>query len=1014
MHNTGQLPLNEIFHDHYIILEVVGQGGMGCVYKAIDTAKGNCVVAIKEMKQGNLAPRDLYKAQRRFKQEAEMLQKLTPHAHLPTFYEAFSEGNHSYFVMDFVEGKTLQQLLRESSTHQLPLKTVLDYAIQLCEVLLYLHGQSPPIIFRDLKPSNVIVTDRGEVYLIDFGIARHFKPDQLMDTESFGSLGYCAPEIYKKVQTEPRSDLYSLGATVHHCLTGRSPNFNSPTFFDFPAIRSFNVQVPTLLENLIMRLVATVPEKRPNSAEKVLQALQEMQQWFASPTMKLSDPDMNTVGLYYDPAVAHAVQFQIRWSRLNKLPGQIGRLWLKTLPFFAVLGAWFLYTYLPFCQWLGLKFITAIRVAPTRWRSINATLKGQFTIFQRGVPARISLRQRFAMLADALWASPLLAPLVGLLLVTAGGSICMLTLFHCSLSFVLFVLSVLLLVFTVVSSLKEEMDHLARSILAIITLAMLFLCIVLLPQTDVQASIQGIQVNQLLAVGSILLGVAVLFHHTNHVSRLSHLAVSAGAGVCALLQYILGPLEVQVLTLPYGATTNMVSVVLLSIIALISFLLFLFGRPFSLLERIWAVIPMFFCLWLQSIFGVQDLQFLQPFLPMQVATLNFVLMGVAIIITLMCFYFPDQALWLRIKCIPLFMLDIIVGLLLLTLRSLTDLESSMLFLNVLMIKPFEYTYIDHLVIAILLLVMVILSRSLLKLYGFFIQALALNFLAIVCIFLFLSHWHSTLAFYMLALKPIILLFMEVAVVVEFCLLAAFPVVHLISQRVTDSRLVTSITLVIVLLGQVMLAVCAVTCLLFQIALGQFFDFSVFESDGLTITFNQILLLLIGTVALFAVLRAALILHQRLRSIAHMSKSKLSWVAQEDVELPSFTRSDLLIMFATAFYMIVLWNVQVRGSLSTIPVLLWISQLREPFPLWLVIFGLLIVAIASCYWFQFSFSLMEQRVLWAIFLLVFISMLFTIIGMFVTFIKPFILIGVIGVFILLIQGECLAMWTRETQ
>src|SRR5689334_14318026 len=227
MYNTGQLPRQLMFHERYLILNVVGQGGMGSVYKAIDTKDNNHIVAIKEMRQSRLSPEVLEVSQQRFLQEAAILQKLTPHAHIPTFYDAFAEQGRMFLVMDFIEGKTLQKMLRENTARPLSLDKVINYAYQLCDVLSYLHQQSPSLVFRDLKPANVIINvgeDYQEtVYLIDFGIARLFKTGQLMDTDAFGSLGYCAPELFRNEQTEPRSDLYSLGATLHQCLTGRDP-----------------------------------------------------------------------------------------------------------------------------------------------------------------------------------------------------------------------------------------------------------------------------------------------------------------------------------------------------------------------------------------------------------------------------------------------------------------------------------------------------------------------------------------------------------------------------------------------------------------------------------------------------------------------------------------------------------------------------------------------------------------------------------------------------------------------
>ena len=217
----------------YIIIEMVGQGGMGSVYKAIDKRANSRVVAIKEMCLDHYPNRSQQsEAQKLFRREAWILHHLS-HRNLPHVYAFFNEGRCFYLVMDFIEGKTLAQLLQEAATGSLPVQEVLRYALQLCGVLSYLHQQTPPIIFRDLKPSNVMVTAKGYIYLIDFGIARVFKQGLTSDTQHFGTPGFASPEQHGDRQTGPRSDLYSLGATLHSCLTGKEPQTNTPTLFDF-------------------------------------------------------------------------------------------------------------------------------------------------------------------------------------------------------------------------------------------------------------------------------------------------------------------------------------------------------------------------------------------------------------------------------------------------------------------------------------------------------------------------------------------------------------------------------------------------------------------------------------------------------------------------------------------------------------------------------------------------------------------------------------------------------------
>src|SRR6266700_1805359 len=288
--HTGRLPPQSLLQQRYVIVGQAGKGGMGAVYQAVDTRDTHRRVAIKEMSQGHLSDTGLAEATAQFQREAALLGRLS-HPNLPHIYNAFNERGRSYLVMDFIDGKTLLQLLKESGFRPLPVAQVLDYALQLCDVLAYLHQQHPPIIFRDLKPTNVMVTANGHVFLIDFGIARIFKEGQEQDTALLGSPGYAAPEQHGSAQTNPRSDLYSLGATLHCCLTGRDP-YNADDRFRFPPVRQYNPQVPVELDQLIQRLLALDERQRPASAVEVGQALVKISQQAMEDTRSIS-PSMN-------------------------------------------------------------------------------------------------------------------------------------------------------------------------------------------------------------------------------------------------------------------------------------------------------------------------------------------------------------------------------------------------------------------------------------------------------------------------------------------------------------------------------------------------------------------------------------------------------------------------------------------------------------------------------------------------------------------------------------------------
>ncbi len=270
--HTGFLSQHHILKQRYVVLAQVGRGGFGTVYRAADTQFGNRPVAIKEMSQSSINRQKLLEATASFKREALMLASLT-HPNLPRIYEQFTDTGRSYLVMDFIEGKTLEDHLAALGKMLLPSTKTLTIGLQLCDVLSYLHSRRPPIIFRDLKPANIMLTLAGHIYLIDFGIARHFKPGKTKDTTALGSTGYAAPEQYGKAQTTVRADIYSLGATLHQLITGHDP---AATPFTFPAISFHNQPTLSGLDTLIANMVSVDSSKRPASILLVKQELQRI------------------------------------------------------------------------------------------------------------------------------------------------------------------------------------------------------------------------------------------------------------------------------------------------------------------------------------------------------------------------------------------------------------------------------------------------------------------------------------------------------------------------------------------------------------------------------------------------------------------------------------------------------------------------------------------------------------------------------------------------------------------
>jgi serine/threonine protein kinase/Tfp pilus assembly protein PilF len=268
--STGTLAGQTILAGRYLLLSRIGQGGMGAVYKAADTNLNNRAVAIKEMSSSGLPPARLQEAVAAFEREAHLLADLV-HPNLPRIHEHFTENERSYLVMDFIEGQTLEDYLEKVGGGPLAVDQVVRWATELCDVLNYLHTRQPPIIFRDLKPANVMISENGHIFLIDFGIARIFKPGKQHDTVALGSPGYAAPEQYGKAQSSPRSDIYSLGALLHHLLTGLDP---SEQPFSFRPASQINPAVNPALESLLKQMLEMDSEHRPASAQMVLQGLE--------------------------------------------------------------------------------------------------------------------------------------------------------------------------------------------------------------------------------------------------------------------------------------------------------------------------------------------------------------------------------------------------------------------------------------------------------------------------------------------------------------------------------------------------------------------------------------------------------------------------------------------------------------------------------------------------------------------------------------------------------------------
>ena len=280
---SERLQAGTLLGGRYEIEAAVGSGGMGAVYRARDT-RLHSVVAVKELRDRYDTEEERAESIRHFEREARLLAQLS-HPNLPRVSDYFIEQSRCYLVMEFIEGETLEARLRREEGRGLPLLPALEWGVQLADALNYLHTQDPPIVFRDLKPANIMITAEGSAKLIDFGIARRFHQGATKDTLLYGSPGYSPPEQYGRAQTDPRADIYALGATLHHLLTGRDP---APTPFKFPPIRTINPSLPPALDLFVQRSVEMDESRRIQSAQEARDTLARIRDEMRARTERFS------------------------------------------------------------------------------------------------------------------------------------------------------------------------------------------------------------------------------------------------------------------------------------------------------------------------------------------------------------------------------------------------------------------------------------------------------------------------------------------------------------------------------------------------------------------------------------------------------------------------------------------------------------------------------------------------------------------------------------------------------
>ena len=273
-----------LLNQRYEIVALVGRGGMGAVYQASDRRLPTATWAIKEMWAERMDAHERDAAAAQFHREATLLAGLA-HPTLPRVSDFFTENGRQYLVMEMLEGETLEaRVMRDGP---LDVDQALRWAARLADALAWLHERPAPVIFRDVKPPNVMVVRGGGVKLIDFGIARIYTSDKERDTVPFGTPGFAAPEQYGRAQSDPRVDVYGLGATLHYLLTARDP---AETVFRFAPPSTIRGVVPAAVDDIVMRAVALEPEGRFSSMRAMEAALNAVIATSSSPPGASASP----------------------------------------------------------------------------------------------------------------------------------------------------------------------------------------------------------------------------------------------------------------------------------------------------------------------------------------------------------------------------------------------------------------------------------------------------------------------------------------------------------------------------------------------------------------------------------------------------------------------------------------------------------------------------------------------------------------------------------------------------
>ena len=309
----GSLKIGDTVGGRYKITKILGEGAQSCVYSVSDLQLPGAIWALKQLRKEEHKDADAEQALLMFKREAEILRKLR-HPAFPAFID-YLDSDEPVLVMERIKGMSLFGILKRSSA-PLPLPSVLAAALQICSALQLLHEQNPPIIYRDLKPSNLILSTGGLIRLIDFGIARFRRSAGAKDTQELGTPGYSAPEQYRG-NSSVQSDLYALGVIIFQMLTLKDPQ---DCGFIFPRLSEADPGIPEALSELTASCLDLDPARRPRSAAQMKEELAEILS--EAPLSGKADTQILNSGLA-------ALARQARYLQTVHKPSKADKLWRR-------------------------------------------------------------------------------------------------------------------------------------------------------------------------------------------------------------------------------------------------------------------------------------------------------------------------------------------------------------------------------------------------------------------------------------------------------------------------------------------------------------------------------------------------------------------------------------------------------------------------------------------------------------------------------------------------------------